>query len=354
MKNKEKNKNIKYIRDGMLFIFLVLLTFYILLKDQDMSELFKILQTAKLQFVFLGILCMFIYFLSESINLRRTLNELGENVTIFNTLKYSLIGFFFSSITPAATGGQPMQVYAMHKDGIKVSKSSLGLVMNLFTFQVVTLSAAMISLVFFHSYMEIGLILFFILGVTINSVGLVLLTIGIFSKKLSTWLVKNAIKIMGKFKVKNIEDKEKALNDILDSYNGSAEYIRNNKKILIKQFTTTIIQEIAYYSVPFCVFKAFGLEGHSYIKIICLQAIVYATVSGIPSPGSVGVSEGAFVSIFKTVFGEKLIKSAMLLNRGINFYLFVLVCGIIVVINTFTLNKSENIFIDWRKKCQKN
>ena len=350
MKKKENDDYKKYIIDGLLFIFLVWLTFRILLKDQNMSELLEIVKTAKLHFVCLGIFSMFIYFICESVNLRRTLRELGEKVTIFNTLKYSLIGFFFSSITPAATGGQPMQIYFMHKDGLKVANSSLALVLNLFTFQAVTISAAIISLIAFHAYMNIGLILFFILGVGINFVGLVLLTIGIFSKKLSTWLIQTTIKIMRKMKVKNIEEKEEKLKETLESYNGSAEYIRKNKKILMMQFATTMFQEIAYYSVPFFVFKAMGLTGEFYIKIICLHAIVYATVSGIPSPGSVGVSEGLFVSIFKTIFGENLINSAMLLNRGINFYLFVLICGIIVIVNFIKINRMHKEFTVTYKK----
>ena len=83
------------------------------------------------------------------------------------------------------------------------------------------------------------------------------------------------------------------------------------------------------------------MSGTSYIKILCLQSIVYATVSGIPSPGSVGVSEGAFVSIFKTVFSEKLINGVMLLNRGVSFYLFLLICGIIVIVNTLKSKKEK-------------
>lgn len=31
--------------------------------------------------------------------------------------QYSFIGFFYSGITPSATGGQPVQLYYMSKDG---------------------------------------------------------------------------------------------------------------------------------------------------------------------------------------------------------------------------------------------
>ena len=142
-------------------------------------------------------------------------------------------------------------------------------------------------------------------------------------------------------KLKNLEKKEKSLTETLEKYNGSAKYIRENRRIIFRQFITALIQQVVYYSVPFCVCKAFGIDGISIIKVIALQSIVYATVSGIPSPGAVGVSEGAFVSIFKTIFKAELINGAMLLNRGISFYLIVLICAIVVLYNTFKGKKED-------------
>ena len=64
---------------------------------------------------------------------------------------------------------------------------------------------------------------------------------------------------------------------------------------------------------------------NKYIQIIFTQAVLYGTVSGIPSPGAVGVTEGGFIEIFKTIFPEHLLRSAMILNRGINFYLLMVI-----------------------------
>ena len=172
-------KTSKYLRNIVLFIFLIWLTFRILLKDQNMGELFKILESVKLPFVIIGILCMVVYFFCESLNLKRTLTALKEKVSILDCYKYTLIGFFYSSITPAASGGQPMQIYYMHRDGVKVASSTLALVMNLWSFQVATISIALISIIFYHSYMDTGLIVFFCIGILLNSMALTLLIIGI-------------------------------------------------------------------------------------------------------------------------------------------------------------------------------
>ena len=331
----------KTLKNIVLFILLIWLTFHILLKDQNMDELFYILGDVKIQYVLLGILCMIGYFSCESINLRRTLNSLGEKVKFISAMKYSLIGFFYSSITPAATGGQPMQIYYMHKDNIKAANSTLALVINLWSFQTITLSMALISVAFLHSYLDSGLAVLFVIGITLNSTAWLLLTIGLFSRRLSAALVNFTIKVMKKFKIKKVDIYKEKLENQLKSYQDSAKYMRSNKKFIVKTFFTTLIQEIVYYSVPFCVYLAFGFRGESFIKMVALQSIVYATVSGIPSPGAVGVSEGAFVAIFTPIFTEKLIKGAVLLNRGISFYLFVLICGIIVIYNTLKDGKAQ-------------
>ena len=76
-------------------------------------------------------------------------------------------------------------------------------------------------------------------------------------------------------------------------------------------------------------------------KIVSIQAVLYGTVSGIPSPGAVGVTEGGFIEIFKTVFPQSVISSAMILNRGINFYLLIIVSAIVTMMNAFKYQKME-------------
>lgn len=338
-KKKKSSRGYKYIKNAILFFLLVFITFYILFQGQDINNILNIIGNVKIQYILIGVLCMLGYFTCETLNLRRTLSALGEKVRFLRVFRYTLIGFFYSSITPAATGGQPMQIYYMHRDGIKAANSTLALVLNLFSFQVVTIGLALISVCFLGGCMDTPLIVLFIVGIALNSTALLLLVVGIFSKKLSTWFVNVAIKFVKKFNFKNADEKVEQLQTSLEKYNGSAKYIRNNRRIIVRQFATAIIQQILYYSIPFFVYLSFGLSEISFIKMLGLQAIVYATVSGIPSPGAVGVSEGAAMSIFKQAFGESMIASATLLNRGISFYLYVVISCVVVMVSSFRAKK---------------
>lgn len=335
------NKNKKMIRNLVLFNLLIIATFYILLKDQDISQLFNIVSNAKGQYIVIAIIALIIYVLCEAINIGRTLKALGEKSTFLRNIKYALIGFFFSSITPAASGGQPMQIYYMYKDKISVANSTLTLLINLTSMQIVTISLAIISVIFNPGILRKGLIGFFILGISLNATALGLLFMAIFSKKGLNKLISWTVKIMKKIKIKNVEEKQEKLESQVSKYQANSEYIKQNRKLILKTIITAYIQFMALYSISYWVYLSYGLSESNIFKVIALQAILYATVSGIPSPGAVGVSEGGFVLIFKTIYSEAIISSAMLLNRGINFYLLVIISGAIVILNTLKGKKVE-------------
>ena len=322
----EKSK--KMIKNLLLFILLIGLTFYIILKDQDVGNIFNIIKTVDLKFVLIAIIFMAFYLILESVNLGRTLKALGEKSNIFKNFKYALIGFFFSAITPAASGGQPMQIYYMHKDKISVANSTLAL-----------LTFAFISVFLNTSHLNSGLVCFFIIGVGLNMSALALLLIGIFSEKLSAALIRFAEKILKKLRIKNLENKVEKLESELTKYHGSAKYFKEHRILMLKTLVTTFIQVLFYYSITYLIYCAFGLNGYNAFQLITLQSVLYATVSGIPSPGAVGVTEGGFLSLFNGVFPNEIISSAMLLNRGVSFYLYVLLSGIFVSVISIKTKK---------------
>lgn len=333
----------KNLRNLAIFIVLIVITFYIILKDQDMSQILTVLVSSKKQFIAIAIACMCLFIMCEAINIGRTLKALNEKSTFWKNIKYALIGFFFSSITPAASGGQPMQIYYMHKDKISVANSTLALLINLSCVQIVTISLALFSLFFNYQYLNKPLRWLFIVGVGLNLTALILLLVSIFSKRMTKGIINITIKVLKFFRVKDIENKKIRFEQELTKYQDSSKYIKSNLLLVLRTLLTTYVQYILYYSISYWVYCSFGLSEHSIFEIITMQSVLYATVSGIPSPGAVGVSEGGFIGIFSRVYSDTMINGAMLLSRGINFYLFVLISAIIVLINLFKDKKSDEI-----------
>ena len=64
----------------------------------------------------------------------RNLKILKEDTSFKDCLKYAIVGFFFSAITPAASGGQPVQIYYMHKDNINYTNATVTILIQSFSY----------------------------------------------------------------------------------------------------------------------------------------------------------------------------------------------------------------------------
>lgn len=338
-----KTKLWNLLKNGGLFIIFAVITFKIFILNGNVKEISSSISHVNLGYIAIGIAAMFLTVLCEAINIKRSLKQVKEETTLTQCIQYSFAGIFFSSITPAASGGQPMQVYFMHKRKISISNSMLALLLCMAAYQLVTSSMAVISLIFNFSFFNKTLGEFSILlyvGIFLNLAILLLLLVAIFSKKLIYQGVRICVNIIKKFNTeKAAAFNEKALLEI-ERYKQGAEYIKNDKKFIINTIIIVVIQIAAFHSVPFWVYKAFGMSSGNLLQFISIQAALYITGAALPFPGAVGIGEGGFLIFFKTLFPAQLLSSAMILSRGISFYIMMLISGIGVMFLHMNSNKN--------------
>ena len=139
-----KNKKSQFIG---IIIMVVLMVFTIsqVLKGESVDSIMRALRSVKPIYILVGIGMMLLYASFEGINIWLIVKGLKQKTSIFKCIGYGFVGFYFSSITPSASGGQPAQVYFMKKDGISVTSSSLTLMLILFTHQLVVVIYALIG-----------------------------------------------------------------------------------------------------------------------------------------------------------------------------------------------------------------
>jgi hypothetical protein len=101
------------------------------------------------------------------------------------------------------------------------------------------------------------------------------------------------------------------------------------------------MQRLMLFMVTYCVYKGMRLSGSSVLDITAMQAILMLTVTTLPLPGAVGISEGMFLVVFDGIFPSELLTSAMILTRGINFYFCITVAGLITMINHIRLLRKD-------------
>ena len=331
------------LKNLIFFITLIVITFVVIFYNNDFKQTIKIILSVNFKYILLGIITMVFYFVFEALNIKNILKKLGNNISIFSSMKYSLIGFFFSGITPAATGGQPLEIYYMKKDKIPITHSTLTLLLQLCSFHITTITCGIIGLIINYKLLPKSFVWLFIIGMFFKVIVLIPMLICLFSQKLSRKIVNIFIKILQKIKYKNIEDIKQKIDTSINEYNQGSKFIKQNKRIFIKSIFIVLIQMIIYYTIPYFVYRSFGLTEYNIIKITFIQAMLFVSASSIPLPGSVGISESAFINIYSTIFGAEKLTSATLLNRGINFYLFVLVGFVVTTYNIIKLKQKKHI-----------
>ncbi len=155
--------------------------------------------------------------------------------------------------------------------------------------------------------------------------------IALFSKKTAKSIARFLIKILAKIRI--IKDKEKALENLdhqIDNYIQSAIFLKSNTKMLFQLYAILILQFAAYFSIPYFVYLAFGQHGYHWSDFVAMQSMVQLSAGSLPLPGAVGASENSFVKLFQYVYPSNLIIPGLLLSRGINFYLYLIVSGVSV------------------------
>ena len=142
------HKNKKNLISVLLFLLLAALTFSAICKGNDMTEVAKAVRKMDAWYLF-GAMGLGIFFVSaEGLMICYLLRALGNPIAAGRCIKYSFIGFFYSGITPSATGGQPMQLYEMKKDGNSVSSSTVVLMVTAVCYKLVLVCIGTFLLIF--------------------------------------------------------------------------------------------------------------------------------------------------------------------------------------------------------------
>lgn len=332
MKSKKK-----YLFSIIFFVILLILTFYMLFSNNDMNDVIQNIKNISLKYILLGVVLILVYLTTESLYIKHILKSIKCKISLLQGFIYSCIEFYFSAITPSSTGGQPAQAYYMAKDGVPFTKSSVTLLLNTITFKLVLLLLGFFAIIFYPNLIFNNSTLFtviFIFGIVVNLIVIVICLMLMYSKK---WIKSLAVFCINLgHKLKFIKDKDAKLlsfNTHLEEYQEGAKYIKEHISVTIYVCFITLIQRMAMFSISYIVYKAFGLSGYSYIELMVMQLSVAIAIDSLPLPGGMGASEAMSLLLYNKYFGENIAMSAMLVTRGLSYYLCLIISGIVVLAN---------------------
>ena len=328
-------------------VFLILVfagTLYGVFHGEDLGEIVHIVKTVDPLWLIPGVICVVIFIWGESIIIFYMMHTLGIKLKKWTCFLFSSVGFFFSCITPSATGGQPAQIYYMKKEKIPIPVSTLVLMIVTITYKLVLVVIGVTLTIFGQGFIKAHLYRvrhIFYLGTALNVFCVSGMLVLVFHPMLARSILVKGLDLLEKMHLmKKKSSRLEKLNASMDQYRATAVYLREHVWVLVEVFAITVFQRFALFAATWFVYKAFGLSGSSAFVIIILQGTISVAVDMLPLPGGMGISEQLFLRIFLPFFGSQLLLPGMLLSRGLGYYTELLLSALLTIVANFTIGRN--------------
>lgn len=332
-------KNLK--KNSIILLIITVVVLICVLKD-DFQSILLTLQNANFLWLGMALICFFSALAFEARAYQEIIEGYEYDYSFKKAYRMLLITKFFNGITPFSSGGQPMQIYMLKKDGIRLTKATNIIIQNFIIYQAALVVFGILAIAinyYFGLFAKVELLKGLVtLGFLINTLVMVGLIIISFSNKFNHFIVNRIIGILSKIKlVKNKEEKLKQWGEKVDDFHEGANYLKNNKMLCIRTFIYNILYLGLSYLMPYFIILALAEVGTleaTPLKVICASAYVLIIGSFVPIPGASGGIEYGYLTFFGNFIKGGLLKASLLIWRAISYYLPMLIGAILFNINT--------------------
>lgn len=336
----------KRVLEGAFFLFVMGLSFYTVFRGQDMGQVAAALRRLSPAALCAALATAVFFVSAEGIMIYYLLRAMDGKSGLLKCITYSFIGFFYSGITPSATGGQPMQLYYMCKDKNSPSASSVVLmtVALLYKFVLVVMGVGILILWhkplkgYLHGYYPL-----FLLGLGLNlTLVLILLAVMLVPGGIKNVLVRIEGLLVKVRIMKPSAERRNKIDQFIAGYQNAVQFLLEHKRKVWNVCLFTLVQRCSVFILTWIIYRGFSLEGADVMTVAMLQASVYIAVDMLPVPGAQGITELMYRGIFGTIFTGGTLMPSLYVTRGISFY-FLLIVGIIVIIGNHVYRRRERV-----------
>ena len=337
--------NVKNLLCSGAVCVLLIWTVYTILKEQTPSQLAAALLTADWRVLLLSLPLMALFLCCEAGATHSVLRALGCGQPFRRCVYYSCTGFFFSTVTPSATGGQPAQVCAMSRDGVPAASGALDMLLITVGYNTAAMGWGIFALAANRGFLghlggQVGLLG---LGLTVFAVLDAAMLLFLFLPEPTRRLLYGCIALAVKVRPSLDRAALEAKADVhIAEYRRGARLIRRVPDLLVRVLGLSALQLACSYVMPCVVYRAFGLSGYSLGQVFALQALCSIAVGYLPLPGSAGAAESVFLRGFLLIFGRTLVAPAMILSRTLSCYLVLAAVAVILTVGRTVRRRAEH------------
>ena len=255
-----------------------------------------------------------------------------------------LLGKYYDSITPAAIGGQPFQIYYMHKnggmsEGMSTTIPIIGMISNQIGFIIIAVFAFLFGSLTINNAVLMATACF---GLIFYAFWPIAIMIATFLPGTTAELINLVVKFLAKIHV--VKDKDAAIKKVTNGVNDYAKCVKQILKtrgLFAKTIAISVLFHFLVSIIPFFVLTAFGGQV-DFLPCLVTTIAVTSAVYFVPTPGNAGAAEGTFFVVFSAL-SSGYVFWAMLVWRFFSYYVYVITGPIIYLIMHLEKKKKARI-----------
>ena len=273
------------------------------------------------------------------------LRQEGFRISLGRSVNASLIGFYYSNITPSSAGGQPMQVNCLRKAGIPVGYGTMAATIRVLCNQFVISALSMGFWIGNRAFVAAQLgdsIWFARLGWTINFLLVPLGLMAVYQRSLIQKIIVGLIRLAARIRLlRNPEAAIAVTTDVLNTYHTALMDLTRAPGRMIAQLFCSAMSLLGVIGSIVFVYHAFGFSGTTWYQLLTISFLVYVSASYTPLPGASGAQEGLFLLYYQGIIPGDRIGLALLVWRFFTYYMFLIVGCFTVVLDRILIAKEN-------------
>ncbi|HWR23247.1 MAG TPA: lysylphosphatidylglycerol synthase transmembrane domain-containing protein [Feifaniaceae bacterium] len=289
---------------------------------------------------------MALYYLFDTLMFHLAAKYMNLKHTFPESLLTTMYGLFYSAITPLQAGGQPMQVVQLKKRGIPVGLSTSVLVLKFLAYQLSITLLGTLGFIFLGKDVLQGgvtMLVFYIIGYLFYLGTVVLCVLALVRTE---WLFQAGEKLINFLAKKRILKKQEKIDNAhatwartIADYAKAAKFALGERLGMFYIWLAGMGTAVCYMAVTYFLYRGMGHSEYGLWYVVLLQCLLYIAVSFLPVPGGSVASEGGFYLVFSRLFPGASRFPAVLLWRGITYYLTLLLGVVAVMVEGFRSKK---------------
>jgi glycosyltransferase 2 family protein len=309
---------------NLLIVAISVVYILILVIHEGINSFLKQIYELNPLWILMAIVFMFLYWFMEALTLNVITRFHGAKKSIKESFVVTMVGQFFNSITPFATGGQPAQALYLIKGGIDTANATSIVMLKFFVFQTVLTVYSLVVIIISFAYFKPKipfLLTLTVLGLSVHASMIILTILFSYNRTLTDKILRFSFMVLKKIRfIKIQESTENKVKDSLRNFHDNAYILKNNLGLLFETSLIVFLQLTFYFLISFCVYRSFGLSGATLFQLFSAAVYVSTVISIVPLPGAIGGAEIGYNSFFGSFFGGSPVVSALLIWRIITYY----------------------------------